>query len=42
MTELAQILINHSLDSQESKDYFQQTFEAIKGKETGSDERGYS
>ena len=33
MTDLAQILINHGLDSQEAKDYFQQTFEAIKGKE---------
>lgn len=33
MTDLAKILLTNGLDSQEAKDYFQQTFEAIKGKE---------
>jgi len=33
MTELAKIILTNGLDSQEAKDYFQQTFEAIKGKE---------
>jgi hypothetical protein len=33
MTDLAKILLLKGLDSQEAKDYFQQTFEAIKDKE---------
>ena len=33
MTDLAKILLLKGLDSQDAKDYFQQTFEAIKGKE---------
>lgn len=33
MTELAKIILTNGLDSQEAKDYFKETFEAIKGKE---------